>query len=132
MPVTDFQSKVYAHLLAIPQGQVTSYAALAKALNSSPRAVGGALRSNPWAPEVPCHRVIASDGFVGGFKGDWEDAPSGVNQSRKLKLLKDEGVHFTSDGKLITTRDVWFDGPWDTTETSKEIARRKLGNGSKN
>ncbi|RMZ77597.1 hypothetical protein DV737_g4247, partial [Chaetothyriales sp. CBS 132003] len=128
--VTDFQAKVYAHLLAIPEGKVTSYAALARALNSSPRAVGGALRSNPWAPDVPCHRVIASDGFVGGFKGDWQDAPSGVNQSRKLDLLKHEGVHFTSDGKLITARaSVWFDGPWDTTQTSKEIARRKLRSG---
>ncbi|RMZ84882.1 hypothetical protein DV738_g453, partial [Chaetothyriales sp. CBS 135597] len=106
------------------QGKVTSYGALAKALNSSPRAVGGALRSNPWAPEVPCHRVIASDGFVGGFKGDWQNAPSGVNQSLKLKLLKEEGVNFTGDGRLITTRTVWFDGPWDTTETSKQIAAR--------
>ncbi|RMD41197.1 hypothetical protein DV735_g3936, partial [Chaetothyriales sp. CBS 134920] len=129
--VTEFQGRVYAHLLVIPEGKVTSYGALAKALNSSPRAVGGALRSNPWAPEVPCHRVIASDGFVGGFKGDWQQAPSGVNQSLKLKLLKEEGVNFTSDGKLVTTRTVWFDGPWDTTETSKQIAARSR-HGSKN
>jgi methylated-DNA-[protein]-cysteine S-methyltransferase len=82
-------------------------------LNSSPRAVGGALRCNPFAPEVPCHRVIASDGFVGGFKGDWEKAPSGINQTMKLTLLKEEGVNFSNGGKLIVTDDVWFDGPWD-------------------
>lgn len=96
----------------MPSGQVTTYGSLARALNSSPRAVGGALRNNPFAPEVPCHRVIAADGYVGGFKGDWERAPSGVNQSMKLGLLRDEGVHFDRDGKLILTSGVWFDGPW--------------------
>ena len=83
---------------------------------------------NPFAPEVPCHRVIASDGFVGGFKGDWENAPSGVNQTLKLKLLKDEGVEFTNDGKLIVREGVWFHGPWDVREakgTSKTTTREK-------
>ena len=60
--VTDFQTRVYTLLLQIPEGKVATYAALAKALKSSPRAVGGALRSNPFAPEVPCHRVLASTG----------------------------------------------------------------------
>ena len=87
------------------------------------------MRSNPWAPEVPCHRIIASDGFVGGFKGDWEKAPSGINQTLKLKLLKEEGVEFTKDGKLVLKDGVWFSGPWETKETSKEIARRKLKHG---
>src|ERR1700761_2663537 len=118
MPITEFQEvrplplpfscqsanisqKVYTHLLSIPAGRVSTYAAIAKSLSSSPRAVGGALRNNPYAPEVPCHRVIASDGYVGGFKGDWEKAPSGVNQNLKLKLLREEGVEFTEDGKLV-------------------------------
>ena len=112
-PRTDASKRVYAHLKAIPAGQVTTYAALARSLSSSPRAVGGALRRNPFAPEVPCHRVIASTGFVGGFKGDWEKAPSGINQSKKLELLNDEGVFFTTDGKLIAKPGVWFDGPWE-------------------
>jgi methylated-DNA-[protein]-cysteine S-methyltransferase len=56
--------------------------------------------------------VIASDGFVGGFKGDWQKAPSGVNQTLKLKLLSEEGVEFTKEGKLVGT-DVWFSGPFD-------------------
>jgi len=60
--VTDFQERVYTLLKQIPRGKVTTYAAMSKALNSSPRAVGGALRNNPFAPEVPCHRCIASDG----------------------------------------------------------------------
>ncbi|EXJ77113.1 hypothetical protein A1O3_10271 [Capronia epimyces CBS 606.96] len=69
--ITEFQERVYLHLLLIPPGQVTTYAALAQALGSSPRAVGGALRCNPFAPTVPCHRVIASDGSLGGFLGEW-------------------------------------------------------------
>jgi len=112
MPITEFQEKVYTYLCAIPPGKITTYGALAKSLSSSPRAVGGALRNNPYAPEVPCHRVIASDGFVGGFKGDWEKAPSGINQTLKLKLLREEGVEFTKEGKLVGT-DVWFMGPFD-------------------
>jgi methylated-DNA-[protein]-cysteine S-methyltransferase len=60
--VTPFQEKVYTLLQQIPEGKITSYAAISKALNSSPRAVGGALRNNPFAPEIPCHRCIASSG----------------------------------------------------------------------
>lgn len=116
MAVTEFQERVYAHLKQIPPGQITTYGTLAKALSSSPRAVGGALRNNPFAPEVPCHRVIASDGYVGGFKGDWKKAPSGINQALKLKLLKEEGVDFTPEGKLIDKPGVWFQGPWKSAQ----------------
>lgn len=121
---TTYQAQVYAHLLAIPAGRITTYAALSRALNSSPRAVGGALRSNPFAPEVPCHRVIASSGYVGGFIGEWQKAPSGFNQNLKLKLLQDEGVEFDEAGKLVSDDDVWFDGPWDTSGTVAEVDRR--------
>jgi len=51
--------------------------------------------------------------------GDWERAPSGINQCKKLELLKQEGVHFTADGKLIERDGVWFDGPWDTAQVKK-------------
>lgn len=61
-PVTNYQERVYALLKQIPEGRVSTYAALSKALASSPRAVGGALRTNPFAPEVPCHRVIGANG----------------------------------------------------------------------
>jgi methylated-DNA-[protein]-cysteine S-methyltransferase len=60
--VTVYQERVYTALQQIPEGRVTTYAAISKALNSSPRAVGGALRVNPFCPEVPCHRCIASTG----------------------------------------------------------------------
>lgn len=54
--------KVYTLLLQIPAGKVSSYASLAKALSTAPRAVGGALKRNPYAPQVPCHRIICADG----------------------------------------------------------------------
>jgi O-6-methylguanine DNA methyltransferase len=60
--VTAYQERVYALLLQIPSGRISSYACLSRALKSSPRAVGGALRNNPFAPEVPCHRVISASG----------------------------------------------------------------------
>lgn len=60
--VTKYQERVYAALQQIPKGRITTYGAMSKALNSSPRAVGGALRVNPFAPEIPCHRCIASTG----------------------------------------------------------------------
>ncbi|KAF2476590.1 DNA binding methylated-DNA--cysteine S-methyltransferase [Lindgomyces ingoldianus] len=106
--VTEYQTRVYTLLQQIPKGKITSYAAMARALNSSPRAIGGALRSNPFAPEVPCHRCIASTGFVGGFKGDWEKVPSGQNQDEKLKLLAQEGVRFDSKGMLVD-KSCWWD-----------------------
>ncbi|KAI4717901.1 alpha/beta-hydrolase [Aureobasidium sp. EXF-10727] len=114
---TDTSAKrVYTHLLCIPAGTVTSYAILAAQLSTSPRAIGGALRNNPFAPRVPCHRVIAANGFVGGFMGDWRKAPSGINQSKKLELLKEEGVEFTQEGNLVVRDGVWFKGPWDGCE----------------
>jgi methylated-DNA-[protein]-cysteine S-methyltransferase len=67
---------------------VTTYLLLAKALNSSPRAVGQALKNNPFAPEVPCHRVVASDGSLGGFMGKTK----GVEMDKKVRLLASEGV----------------------------------------
>ncbi|KAM0696988.1 hypothetical protein Q7P36_003059 [Cladosporium allicinum] len=108
---TNQQQKVYALLLQIPSGRVTSYAALARALQTSPRAIGGALRRNPFAPEVPCHRCIAVNGFIGGFFGDWEKAPSGQNQTSKLALLKEEGVEFDGEGYLVDgDGGKWFEG----------------------
>ncbi|KAF7564911.1 Ada Methylated DNA-protein cysteine methyltransferase [Pyrenophora tritici-repentis] len=107
--VTAYQERVYTALQQIPEGRVTTYGALSKALNSSPRAVGGALRVNPFCPEVPCHRCIASTGFVGGYKGDWEKAPSGQNQDSKLQLLKEEGVSFDVNGLLVDKKLLWDD-----------------------
>ncbi|KXT04696.1 hypothetical protein AC578_2135 [Pseudocercospora eumusae] len=105
--VTEYQARVYSLLRQIPEGKISTYAALSKALDSSPRAVGGALRRNPFAPEVPCHRVISADGYVGGFKGEWQKAPSGVNQEIKLNLLRREGVLFDAKGFLVDRSRLW-------------------------
>ena len=109
MTVTDFQERVYTALRQIPAGKVASYATLAKALQTSPRAVGGALRNNPFAPEVPCHRVISATGHIGGYMGDWHNAPSGINRDKKRELLREEGVKFDRDDKVLLTKDLWFD-----------------------
>ncbi|RPA75299.1 hypothetical protein BJ508DRAFT_22640 [Ascobolus immersus RN42] len=96
---TDFQN--------IPKGRVTTYAMLSNALKSSPRAVGGALKRNPFAPRVPCHRVVAANGFLGGFFGEWKKEADGTMGQRKLRLLKDEGVIFDKKGFLVERRRIW-------------------------
>ena len=70
MTVTSFQEKVYALLLQIPPGRVTTYGSIARALHTSPRAVGNALRNNPFAPDVPCHRCVSKTGYITGFDGE--------------------------------------------------------------
>jgi len=80
----NFNERCYAVLKKVPKGKVTTYKAIAKKLNSKAyRAVGNAMNKNPYAPQVPCHRVINSDGKLGGFA-------SGIKN--KIKLLKSEGV----------------------------------------
>jgi len=93
---TPFQKRVYAALLRVPRGRVITYKQLAERLGCrSCRAVGQALKRNPYAPEVPCHRVVASDLTPGGFMG----RRGGTALRRKLDLLAKEGVRFHA-GKL--------------------------------
>jgi O-6-methylguanine DNA methyltransferase len=68
---TDFERAVYAEMSAIPYGRTRSYAELATALGRprASRAVGGASAANPLSLVIPCHRVIASDGRLGGYGG---------------------------------------------------------------
>jgi len=82
---TPFQQAVWRACMAIPAGQTRSYKWIAEKIGKpgAMRAVGSALGKNPFAPVVPCHRVIKSDGTMGGFS-----APGGVKA--KLKLLKKE------------------------------------------
>lgn len=82
-PATAFQCRVRAALQAIPPGQTRSYGELAAALNTAPRAIGGACRANPLPIIVPCHRVVARAG-VGGFCGQWG---AGESIERKQRLL---------------------------------------------
>ena len=87
--VTVFSERVYELCSRVPQGKVTTYKAIAMALGGRGyQAVGQALRCNPYAPEVPCHRVVASDGGVGGFMG----CRRGDEIGKKVRLLCSEGV----------------------------------------
>lgn len=89
-PPTAFEARVYEATSAIPRGRVSTYGEVAKLLGSSPRAVGGALRRNPFAPRVPCHRVVAAGGAaLGGFSGTWGATPE---TARKLAMLVEEEV----------------------------------------
>ncbi len=85
--ITDFQKKVYKIVKKIPKGKTTTYKAIAFKLNTSPRAVGQALKVNPFAPKVPCHRVIMSNGEIGGYNGN-----NPKNIKKKIELLKKEGA----------------------------------------
>ena len=66
---SDFQKRVWAALCAIPSGETRSYADIARTISSAPRAVGGANGANPIPLFIPCHRVIAADGSLGGYSG---------------------------------------------------------------
>ncbi len=88
---------VYTLLSQVPKGRVTTYKALANAVNSKAyRAIGQILRTNPNAPQVPCHRVVRSDGSIGGYKGQ----TSGVEIRHKIAILKKEGVDVIN-GKVV-------------------------------
>lgn len=120
--------------MTIPEGRVSTYGQLASLLASSPRAgpqsspfllpsslipypaVGSALRSNPFAPYVPCHRIIASTLFIGGFCGEWtgknksagaKQAGEGKKTGEKIELLRREGVEFDSKGYLKDKSKLW-------------------------
>lgn len=82
---TAFERRVYEATRRIPFGKVATYGQIAKAIGKpkAPRAVGQALGKNPIAIVIPCHRVVASDGSLGGFTG---------GLSWKRKLLRHEGV----------------------------------------
>ena len=84
---TKFQKKVWNYLKTIRKGTVKSYKQVAIAINKpkSSRAVANAIGKNPFAPKIPCHRVIRSDGSLGGYSG------KGGLKTKKL-LLKREGI----------------------------------------
>lgn len=89
---TTFETRLYDLCKCIPAGRVATYGLLAQLLKSAPRAVGQGLRRNPFAPVVPCHRVVSSDLGLGGFNGGWGD--SNCEVLRKKQLLLAEGVGF--------------------------------------
>lgn len=85
----NFSDKVYHLCKQIPKGKVSTYRDMAKALNTKAyQAIGQALKKNPYAPDVPCHRVLASNGSLCGFRGKRE----GREIKEKKTLLENEGV----------------------------------------
>ena len=90
----NFSEKVYELCRKIPKGKVTTYKELGKALGGKRqvyRAVGRALNTNPYSPNVPCHRVVCYDGKIGWFA-------KGVK--KKIAMLEKEGVKVV-DGKIV-------------------------------
>lgn len=100
---TVFEKKVWNLLCQIPRGQVSTYGLLSAHLGSSPRAVGNALRRNPFAPQVPCHRVVATNKTLGGFKGKWPKDGEGITIDEKRRLLRGEGVKIDDKGRVLGT-----------------------------
>lgn len=96
--VTDFQRRVYQLALCIAPGQTCTYGDLAAQLGGRhmARAVGQALGHNPFAPVVPCHRVLAAGGRPGGFSAEGGTAT-------KLRLLQSEGACLGSQAGLFDT-----------------------------
>ena len=82
---TDFQIAVWKELLKIPIGETTTYKNIAIAIGkpNSSRAVANACAQNPYAPEVPCHRVIRSDGSLGGYSAD-----GGIQRKKQLLAME--------------------------------------------
>ena len=86
---TDFQKSVWRELCNIPRGTTITYAELARRVGRprAVRAVANAVGANPCAPEIPCHRVVRTDGGLGGYSG-----VGGI--ATKIKLLNGEGCPF--------------------------------------
>ena len=84
---TEFQLKVWTYLRKIPRGSVKTYSQVAKGIGKplAVRAVANAIGKNPYAPKIPCHRVIRSNGSLGGYSG------KGGVKTKKF-LLKREGI----------------------------------------
>ena len=88
----NFNQKIWNVCRKIPKGRIATYKAIAIKLKTKAyRAVGNALNKNPYSPKVPCHRVVRSNGEVGGFA-------KGVKE--KIKMLEKEGIAI-KNGKIV-------------------------------
>ncbi len=98
--MSSFQERCLKLVALIPEGRVSTYKAIAKALDTKAyRAVGSAIGKNPNPITVPCHRVVKSDGGVGGYAFGVE---------KKIQLLQKEGVQVAND-KIIDFEKLFFD-----------------------
>jgi|SRR3989338_1425117 len=94
-----FAIKIYNLLKKVPKGKVTTYKMLAEAAGTKAyRAVGQAMRCNPHAPVVPCHRVVASNGHLHGFAHGLK---------KKAKLLEKEGIKIKNN-RIVDFEEVVF------------------------
>lgn len=98
---SEFERKVWQATKKITKGKVATYAQIARAIGcpKAARAVGNALNKNPYAPSVPCHRVIRSDGRLGGYAG-------GVK--KKKEMLEKEG--FKIEGFIVKKIKIFLEG----------------------
>jgi methylated-DNA-[protein]-cysteine S-methyltransferase len=98
--ISDFAESVYQTTKKITKGRISTYAEIAKQIGDekSYRAVGNALNKNPFAPIVPCHRVVTSNGSLGGFA---------FGRQKKIALLKKEGIIVLND-RVLDFQDKLF------------------------
>ncbi len=109
-----YTQKVLKATLQIPLGYVTSYGEIAKAVGGSPRAVGNVMASNPFAPIVPCHRVVKSDLTLGGYGGGLKV---------KVELLNRESQGFSS------SKQVQVDGGAFTVFPAEHVLKNLVSRG---
>ena len=96
--ISPLKQRVFLKLLQVPKGKVTTYGNLARSIGcNSARAIGQALKHNPFAPIVPCHRVIAADLTLHGFQGSRAEEPL----NKKRQLLTKEGICFNENGQIL-------------------------------
>ena len=95
------EEKIYCKLLQVPEGYVTTYGDLAKAINlkNGQRVVGKIMKNNPFPVIVPCHRVVKSDGTIGGYAYGIE---------RKKHMLSKEGLKI-KDNKILDFKNNLFE-----------------------
>lgn len=115
--ISAFQRRVYELTRCIAPGQTRTYGELASALGNknSARAVGHALGLNPFAPLIPCHRVLAADGRLCGFS-----AHGGV--ATKMRMLQTEGALLAGQGGLLAEQGGLFDAPPLSGAPAKALA----------
>ena len=95
----NFNKRCYQKLTLIPKGMISTYAEIAKSLDSNAyRAVGNAMAKNPHPVVVPCHRIIKSDGTLGGYA---------LGISKKIQLLKKEGIKIKNN-KVVNFKSKLF------------------------
>lgn len=99
--IMDFKEKVYEITKQIPQGKVATYGQIARLAGNkkAARAVGMIMKNNPFAPVVPCHRVVGCDGKLTGYSG-------GEGVKTKMEMLEKEGVSFLKK-KINLEKSLW-------------------------